>query len=100
MRLPGFTAESSLYRATNLYQMAGVVSGNEGGLYPAQDLEMLNPIDSIAEEIPEISGDITGDIAYPCQIVCYPPICRRVCLPPPIGRCFILCTRPICRWVC
>lgn len=100
MTLPGFTAESSLYRATNLYQMAGVVSGNKGGLYPAQDLEMLNPIDSIAEEIPEIPRDITGDIAYPCRIVCFPGMCRTICIPPPINRCFTWCTPPICRWVC
>ena len=42
MNLPRFTAESSLYRTANLYQIAGAVSRNEGGLYPAQDIDMLN----------------------------------------------------------
>ena len=79
MKLPRFTAESSLYRATNLYQMVGEVSENKGGLYPAQDLEMLNPIDSMTGEIPEIIGRI------PCGIVCTPPICRTICLVPPFG---------------
>lgn len=70
MRLPGFTAESSLSRTANRYLMAGGVSGNEGGLYPAQDLEMLNPIDFFAGGIPEISGDMTGDIPSHCERIC------------------------------
>lgn len=35
MRLPGFTAEASLYRGINLYQMSGVSIHKEEGLYPA-----------------------------------------------------------------
>lgn len=101
MNLPRFTAESSLYRAINPYQMVGVVSGQKGGLYPAQDLEILNPIDSIAGEIPEISGDITEDIAPVClrRRICFPGICRIVYSDSPYGLGFLLCSPAVCGWV-
>ena len=101
MRLPEFTAELSLYRATNLYQMAGDISKTKGVLYPAQDLEMLNPIDSIAGEMPEISGDIIGDIAPVClrRRICFPGICRIVYSDSPYGLGFLLCSPPVCGWV-
>ena len=36
MRLPGFTAEASLYKTSQSYQMTGSLVQADGGIHPAQ----------------------------------------------------------------
>jgi len=86
MRMPGFTAEASLYKTSEPYYMTGILEQARGDVQAAQF------------PIPE--PPFPRPIPFPprprCVRLCFPE-CRRICIP---GRgCFPLCRR-VCQIVC
>ena len=91
-RIPGFTAETSLYRGPEQYYavLGGPVGG---GVMPAQ-FGMPGPEGGpIPGDIPGLPGQIPR---IRCYYLCFPE-CSKVCLP--WGPCFYFCRR-VCRWIC
>jgi len=71
MSMPGYTAETSLYRARELYRAAKISDRYEGAVHLAQSAIFRVPTDLMSAHMPFVE-----------------PQCWRICL------------QGYCRWIC
>jgi hypothetical protein len=67
MKVPGFTAETSLYRSWERYRTSRSGEHNSGGIYPAQWLATRLPRDLTDFQEPQ------------CWRICLGGYCRWIC---------------------
>ena len=94
MNMPGFTAETSLYKASGHYHMKGIHVPADVTIYPAQ-LDGPEPelIPGFPPALPPRGLPSLSALRYRCNLICDPPVCLYIwggyrCFP---GKCKRFC---------